>query len=186
MAVFRIEVRAIAAGDDPTGSGVLSELRQMGYSADAVREVLSSRVFLLQGDAGVLTAENLRTDLIELWGNRKLPIKGIILVTHNIEEAVLMCDRVLLFSSNPGRVGSEIKIDLPQPRAQIACRDAGRVAVRRDARLSRPEIRRERRESSAEVRREVLAALIDIGRCRAKAFLYALDLRLRGVISASE
>jgi NitT/TauT family transport system ATP-binding protein len=64
----------------------------------------------------VLTAENLRTDLIELWGNRKLPIKGIILVTHNIEEAVLMCDRVLLMSSNPGRVGSEIPIDLPQPR----------------------------------------------------------------------
>ena len=52
----------------------------------------------------VLTAENLRTDLVELWGNGKLPIKGIILVTHNIEEAVLMCDRVLLFSSNPGRV----------------------------------------------------------------------------------
>src|SRR6201747_1915524 len=64
----------------------------------------------------VLTAENLRTDLVELWGNRKLPIKGIILVTHNIEEAVLMCDRVLLFSSNLGRVGSEIKIDPPQPR----------------------------------------------------------------------
>src|ERR1700742_3254613 len=64
----------------------------------------------------VLTAENLRTDLVELWGNGKLPIKGIILVTHNIEEAVLMCDRVLLFSSNPGRVTSEIKIDLPQPR----------------------------------------------------------------------
>ncbi|HWY61975.1 MAG TPA: nitrate/sulfonate/bicarbonate ABC transporter ATP-binding protein [Rhizomicrobium sp.] len=64
----------------------------------------------------VLTAENLRTDLVELWGNRKLPIKGIILVTHNIEEAVLMCDRVLLFSSNPGRVSSEIHIDLPQPR----------------------------------------------------------------------
>ena len=64
----------------------------------------------------VLTAENLRTDLVELWGNGKLPIKGIILVTHNIEEAVLMCDRVLLFSSNPGRVGSEIRIDLPQPR----------------------------------------------------------------------
>ncbi len=64
----------------------------------------------------VLTAENLRTDLVELWGNGKLPIKSIILVTHNIEEAVLMCDRVLLFSSNPGRVSSEIRIDLPQPR----------------------------------------------------------------------
>jgi NitT/TauT family transport system ATP-binding protein len=64
----------------------------------------------------VLTAENLRTDLVELWGKRQLPIKGIVLVTHNIEEAVLMCDRVLLFSSNPGRVASEIRIDLPQPR----------------------------------------------------------------------
>ncbi|HEX4271429.1 MAG TPA: nitrate/sulfonate/bicarbonate ABC transporter ATP-binding protein [Rhizomicrobium sp.] len=68
----------------------------------------------------VLTAENLRTDLVELWGNGKLPLKGIILVTHNIEEAVLMCDRVLLFSSNPGRVASEIKIDLPQPRERTS------------------------------------------------------------------
>ncbi|HEY2009671.1 MAG TPA: nitrate/sulfonate/bicarbonate ABC transporter ATP-binding protein [Rhizomicrobium sp.] len=68
----------------------------------------------------VLTAENLRTDLVELWSNGKLPIKGIILVTHNIEEAVLMCDRVLLFSSNPGRVASEIKIDLPQPRERTS------------------------------------------------------------------
>src|SRR6202451_924676 len=64
----------------------------------------------------VLTAETLRTDFLELWGDGKLPIKGVILVTHNIEEAVLMCDRILLFSSNPGRVGSEIPIDLPQPR----------------------------------------------------------------------
>ena len=65
----------------------------------------------------VLTAENLRTDLVELWGNGKLPIKGIILVTHNIEEAVLMCDRVLLFSSNPGRVASRDQ-DRPAPAAR--------------------------------------------------------------------
>ena len=50
----------------------------------------------------VLTAENLRTDLLDLWGEDKLPIKGILLVTHNIEEAVLMCDRVCIFSTNPG------------------------------------------------------------------------------------
>ena len=50
----------------------------------------------------VLTAETLRTDFLELWGDGKLPIKGVILVTHNIEEAVLMCDRILLFSTNPG------------------------------------------------------------------------------------
>jgi NitT/TauT family transport system ATP-binding protein len=64
----------------------------------------------------VLTAENLRTDLVELWSEQKLPIKGIILVTHNIEEAVQMCDRVLLFSSNPGRVVTEIPITIPRPR----------------------------------------------------------------------
>ena len=40
----------------------------------------------------------------------------MILVTHNIEEAVLMCDRVLLFSTNPGRIAGEIKIDIPRPR----------------------------------------------------------------------
>lgn len=68
----------------------------------------------------VLTAENLRTDLVELWGNGKLPIKGIMLVTHNIEEAVLMCDRVLLFSSNPAKVSAEIVINLPQPRMRTS------------------------------------------------------------------
>ncbi|MBU6298812.1 MAG: nitrate/sulfonate/bicarbonate ABC transporter ATP-binding protein [Alphaproteobacteria bacterium] len=68
----------------------------------------------------VLTAENLRTDLIDLWSEKKLPIKGIILVTHNIEEAVQMCDRVLLFSSNPGRITSDIKIDIPRPRERTS------------------------------------------------------------------
>ncbi len=64
----------------------------------------------------VLTAENLRTDFLELWGEKQLPIKGVILVTHNIEEAVLMCDRVLLFSTNPGRIAGEIRIEIPRPR----------------------------------------------------------------------
>ena len=64
----------------------------------------------------VLTAENLRTDFLDLWQEGQLPIRGVILVTHNIEEAVLMCDRVLLFSTNPGRVVTEINIDLPHPR----------------------------------------------------------------------
>jgi NitT/TauT family transport system ATP-binding protein len=67
----------------------------------------------------VLTAETLRTDFLELWGDGKLPIKGVILVTHNIEEAVLMCDRILLFSSNPGRIIREIAVDLKQPRNRL-------------------------------------------------------------------
>jgi NitT/TauT family transport system ATP-binding protein len=64
----------------------------------------------------VLTAETLRTDLLDLWGEGRMPIKSILMVTHNIAEAVLMCDRIMLFSANPGRVISEIKVDLPQPR----------------------------------------------------------------------
>ncbi|OYV32938.1 MAG: nitrate ABC transporter ATP-binding protein [Rhodospirillales bacterium 20-64-7] len=64
----------------------------------------------------VLTAETLRTDLIDLWMDKKLPVKSILLVTHNIEEAVLMCDRILVFSSNPGRVAQELKVPFPHPR----------------------------------------------------------------------
>lgn len=64
----------------------------------------------------VLTAETLRTDLLDLWSEGRMPIKSILMVTHNIEEAVLMCDRILVFSSNPGRVTAEIKVELPQPR----------------------------------------------------------------------
>ena len=67
----------------------------------------------------VLTAETLRTDLLDLWSEGRMPIRSILLVTHNIEEAVLMCDRILVFSSNPGRVIAEIKVELPQPRKRL-------------------------------------------------------------------
>ena len=67
----------------------------------------------------VLTAETLRTDLLDLWCEGRMPIRSILMVTHNIEEAVLMCDRILVFSSNPGRVIAEIKVDLPQPRKRL-------------------------------------------------------------------
>jgi len=68
----------------------------------------------------VLTAETLRTDLIDLWSDGKLPIKSMLMVTHNIEEAVLMCDRILVFSSNPGRVASELRVPFPHPRNRMA------------------------------------------------------------------
>jgi NitT/TauT family transport system ATP-binding protein len=67
----------------------------------------------------VLTAETLRTDLLELWGDHKLPIQSILLVTHNIEEAVFMCDRILVFSSNPGRISAEIQIPFSHPRNRL-------------------------------------------------------------------
>jgi NitT/TauT family transport system ATP-binding protein len=64
----------------------------------------------------VLTAETLRNDFLDLWCEGQLPIKAVLLVTHNIDEAVQMCDRLLIFSTHPGRVVSEIQIDLPKPR----------------------------------------------------------------------
>ena len=67
----------------------------------------------------VLTAETLRTDLLDLWCEGRMPIRSILIVTHNIEEAVLMSDRILVFASNPGRVIAEIKVNLPQPRNRI-------------------------------------------------------------------
>jgi NitT/TauT family transport system ATP-binding protein len=68
----------------------------------------------------VLTAETLRTDLVELWQEKKLPLSSILLVTHNIEEAVLMCDRIIIFAANPGRIAHEIPVDLPHPRNRDA------------------------------------------------------------------
>ena len=67
----------------------------------------------------VLTAETLRTDLLDLWSEGRMPIKSILIVTHNIEEAVQMCDRILVFSSNPGRVVAEITVDIPRPRDRL-------------------------------------------------------------------
>jgi NitT/TauT family transport system ATP-binding protein len=67
----------------------------------------------------VLTAETLRTDLIDLWSDGKLPVKSMLMVTHNIEEAVLMCDRILVFSSDPGRVAHEIAIHFAHPRNRL-------------------------------------------------------------------
>lgn len=67
----------------------------------------------------VLTAETLRTDLLDLWVEGRIPIKSILMVTHNIEEAVLMCNRILVLSSNPGRIAEEIHVTLPYPRNRL-------------------------------------------------------------------
>ncbi|MBV6697786.1 nitrate/sulfonate/bicarbonate ABC transporter ATP-binding protein [Kitasatospora aureofaciens] len=64
----------------------------------------------------VLTAENLRSELVGLWDGHEAPVKSILIVTHNIEEAVLLADRILVLSSNPGRIRFELTVDLPRPR----------------------------------------------------------------------
>lgn len=67
----------------------------------------------------VLTAETLRTDLIDLWSEGRLPVKSVLMVTHNIEEAVLMCDRILVFSANPGRIAHELPVPFLHPRNRL-------------------------------------------------------------------
>jgi NitT/TauT family transport system ATP-binding protein len=64
----------------------------------------------------VLTGERLREEILELWQSGQIPTKAILVVSHNIEEAVMMADRVLIFASDPGRVRAELPISLAQPR----------------------------------------------------------------------
>jgi NitT/TauT family transport system ATP-binding protein len=64
----------------------------------------------------VLTGETLRDDILGLWDHGRIPTRGILVVSHNIEEAVMMSDRIVLLSSDPGRIRSEIRIDLARPR----------------------------------------------------------------------
>jgi NitT/TauT family transport system ATP-binding protein len=64
----------------------------------------------------VLTAANLRGELTRLWEGREFPVKSVLIVTHNIEEAVQLADRILVLSSNPGRIRAELEVTLPRPR----------------------------------------------------------------------
>src|SRR6202451_4758770 len=64
----------------------------------------------------VLTAESLRRELMELWMKDQMPTKSIFLVTHNIEEAVLLADRVIVLGTHPAKIRADFRISLPQPR----------------------------------------------------------------------
>jgi len=68
----------------------------------------------------VLTAENLRGELLELWLGRKIPTRAIFIITHNIEEAVLLADRVVVLGRNPARIRADIQIELAHPRNRNA------------------------------------------------------------------
>jgi len=64
----------------------------------------------------VLTAENLRGELLDLWSDRKLPTRAVFIVTHNIEEAVLLADRIVVLGKNPGRIRTDFRVELSRPR----------------------------------------------------------------------
>ena len=64
----------------------------------------------------VLTAENLRFELLDLWLEKKIPTKAVLIVTHGIEEAVILADRVVVLGRNPGRIRAELTVTLPHYR----------------------------------------------------------------------
>ena len=64
----------------------------------------------------VLTAENLKSDLLRLWKDKKTNTNGILLVTHNIEEAVMLADRIVILGSDPGHIRADLQVDMVQPR----------------------------------------------------------------------
>ena len=68
----------------------------------------------------VLTAENLRSELLELWQNKTIPTQAIFLVTHNIEEAVLLADRIIVLGRNPGHVRTDFRVAMQHPRDRKA------------------------------------------------------------------
>jgi NitT/TauT family transport system ATP-binding protein len=99
----------------------------------------------------VLTAENLRREIDHLWNSGAFPSKSILLVTHNIEEAVLLADRVIVLGSNPGHIRGEVQIDLPRPHDRTSQRFKDLVdhlyAVMTDPKLdvhvAKPSVKRE-------------------------------------------
>ncbi|HIJ61142.1 MAG TPA: nitrate/sulfonate/bicarbonate ABC transporter ATP-binding protein [Rhodospirillaceae bacterium] len=64
----------------------------------------------------VLTAEILRGDLMDLWTERKISTRGIVFISHNIQEAVEVSDRIIVMSPHPGRISADFRIDIPHPR----------------------------------------------------------------------
>ena len=68
----------------------------------------------------VLTAENLRGELMELWLGKKIPTRGIFLVTHNIEEAVMLADRIIVLGRNPARIRADFRVPMQQPRPRAS------------------------------------------------------------------
>src|SRR5208337_3653559 len=75
----------------------------------------------------VLTAENLRSELLELWAKKAIPTKAIFIVTHNIDESVLLADRIIVLGKNPGCIRTDFEVAITRPRDRKAAEFTGYV-----------------------------------------------------------
>ncbi len=103
----------------------------------------------------VLTAENLRGELLELWEDKKIDTRAVFIVTHNIEEAILLADRIVVLGKNPGRIRTDFQVELPRPRERkspaftilvdyvykVLTKPDARLGCRASRRLPRPSLR---------------------------------------------
>ncbi|MBZ5522111.1 MAG: nitrate/sulfonate/bicarbonate ABC transporter ATP-binding protein [Acidobacteriia bacterium] len=98
----------------------------------------------------VLTAENLRGELLELWQTKKINTRTIFIVTHNIEEAVLLADRVIVLGRDPARIRADFRVALPRPRNHKSAQSLlyvdfiYKAMTRPDADLTPPSLREPR------------------------------------------
>ena len=102
----------------------------------------------------VLTADNLRSDLLDLWLHNKTKTKGMLIVTHSIEEAILLADRILIFGSNPGSIRVELAVEMSHPRNENDIQFRALVDEIYRLMTTHPEISRASGESSLKSRYE--------------------------------
>jgi NitT/TauT family transport system ATP-binding protein len=118
----------------------------------------------------VLTAENLRFELLDLWLEKKIPTKAVLIVTHGIEEAVILADRIVVLGRNPGRIRAELKVTLPHYRDR---KTASATTVSQPQPTQSPKY-----QSLPQVRTGAIAGLLELLEDRQEKDLYRLGQEL--------